>query len=483
MQKNSRKLFILFLSLFLFLNSALALYEGPEINDENDTNPILELFVPVAPAYMKEVIGNISLFLDSFVFYDIIKNPPSPYNDTKVNITEEFEMINISETRPFYEFYRDVKKTLSNSHDANFDILGGKLPDFLGNINFSDYRFCLPFKFYLDYEENQEVYMYIKEYPKCSKYYDQGLINNITALANVPVLEINGQNAFDFIQEFGREFYKYKNPDSDFSINIDIINDDKLVFIPLSLEELNHMDLLFNNNETLNTKFYIIKEAEESKEEINEEKNEANITWDYETEGGELKCRVDKTNNLNVLFFNSFYVEERGSMTIAKCANLFYSNDFKIVIITSQLWDAENIKSFLYLQMLFPKMNGKYNMAMRQSNLNELLFDEDPSNFLDAKTCRPFENWKDFIETEPDVYGDGVEHHRTKIFNPIKDIYMLELNARRKELIGLGHLKKSTDIVILTDTVNYGPASTFIKTIQNNGGAIIASYAGKMEAL
>ena len=232
--------------------------------------------------------------------------------------------------------------------------------------------------------------MYIKEYPKCSKYYDQGLINNITALENVPVLEINGQNAFDFIQEFGREFYKYKNPDSDFSINIDIINDDKLVFIPLSLEELNHMDLLFNNNETLNTKFYIIKEAEESKEEINEEKNEANITWDYETEGGELKCRLDKTNNLNVLFFNSFYVEERGSMTIAKCANLFYSNDFKIVIITSQLWDAENIKSFLYLQMLFPKMNGKYNMAMRQSNLNELLFDEDPSNFLDAKTCRPF---------------------------------------------------------------------------------------------
>ena len=140
MQKNSRKLFILFLSLFLFLNSALALYEGPEINDENDTNPIPELYVPVAPAYMKEVIGNISLFLDSFVFYDIIKNPPSPYNDTKVNITEEFEMINISETRPFYEFYRDVKKTLSNSHDANFDILGGKLPDFLGNINFSDYR-------------------------------------------------------------------------------------------------------------------------------------------------------------------------------------------------------------------------------------------------------------------------------------------------------------------------------------------------------
>ena len=113
MQIISRKLFILYLSLFLLLNSALALYEGPEINDENDTNPIPELYKNVTPDYMREVIGNMSFFLDSFVYYDILQNPPSPYDDIKVNITEEFEKIDVSQERPFYEYYRDIKKTLS----------------------------------------------------------------------------------------------------------------------------------------------------------------------------------------------------------------------------------------------------------------------------------------------------------------------------------------------------------------------------------
>ena len=35
-----------------------------------------------------------------------------------------------------------------------------------------------------------------------------------------------------------------------------------------------------------------------------------------------------------------------------------------------------------------------------------------------------------------------------------------------------------TDILILTDTLSSGAASNFIKTLHNNGGAIIASYGG-----
>ncbi|MBO6274889.1 MAG: hypothetical protein J6M91_05020, partial [Methanobrevibacter sp.] len=350
----------------------------------NEVNPIEELYYDVTPDYMGYVIGNMSSFLKNMVFYDIIKNPPSPYNDYKVNITQEFEKININEPRPFYEFYRDVKKTLSNFHDANFDILGDKLP---GNINFSYYNYCLPFQFYLDYEENQEVYMYIKDFPECSKYYnDSSLIDKINALAKVPVLEINGQTAFDFVQEFGREFYKYKNPDSDFSINIEIIHINRLAFIPLSLEELNHMNVSFNNGETLETKYLIIKEAEESQEKI-EEKNEANVTWDESTENGEFKCRVDNENRLNVLVIKSFFYEREVPSIIYRCAKLIYSNDYKTVIITSQLWNVENTRSYLYLQLLFPKMNGKYNMAMKQTHLNEQLFEKDPSKFLDPKTC------------------------------------------------------------------------------------------------
>jgi len=46
------------------------------------------------------------------------------------------------------------------------------------------------------------------------------------------------------------------------------------------------------------------------------------------------------------------------------------------------------------------------------------------------------------------------------------------------QLKNLKHHKKATDILILTDTVSYGATSIFMKTIQNNGGAIVAGYGG-----
>ena len=480
MQIISHKLFILYLLLFLLLNSSFALQEDQEIKIESETNPIPELYQNVSIEYMTEVLGNLSKIFENYVFLDIMKNPPKPYDVFKVNVTnfqEVFADIDISQERPFYEFYRDVKVALSVFHDANLDIMGGEIPFETGNINFENYRMCLPFKFYLDYDKNNEVKLFIKEYELCSKLYnDSSLIEKITALANEPLLEINGQDALDFLQEFGTDIYKFKNPDSYFNILLDSIFDNYLVLTPISIEKLNCINLTFNNSETINTKFHIIKTAEETKEKNKEINTNIDVDWDLKSQEGEIKCRVDKTNELNVLFFNSFYIEDEGSATIYKCAKLFYSNDYKIVIITSQLWTGDNLNSYIYTQMLFPKIDIKFNMAMRQTKINEQIFNQP--DFLDSKTCQPYNSWEDFIEPQPDDYGEGVLHNRTKIFNPIPKGKIEELNEVRKEFMKFGHLKKSTDIIILTDSVNYGSGSFFMKTIQNNGGAIIASYAG-----
>ena len=108
----------------------------------------------------------------------------------------------------------------------------------------------------------------------------------------------------------------------------------------------------------------------------------------------------------------SFYLEDEGSATIYKCAKLFYSNDYEIVIITSQLWTGDNINSYIYTQMLFPKIDIKFNMAMRQTELNKQIFNQP--DYLDAITCQPYNSWEDFIEPQPDDYKDGVFHNRTK---------------------------------------------------------------------
>ena len=71
--------------------------------------------------------------------------------------------------------------------------------------------------------------------------------------------------------------------------------------------------------------------------------------------------------------------------------------------------------------------------------------------------CTPYEKWEDFVEPEPDKYEGGVEHYRTKIYNPIPKDLTKTLNDFREEIQKLGHNKKSTDIIILTDTVMNGP--------------------------
>ena len=138
-----------------------------------------------------------------------------------------------------------------------------------------------------------------------------------------------------------------------------------------------------------------------------------------------------------MLYIKKFFIEEDENSTLSKCAVLFHGiNNYKLVIITSQLWKEENENSFYYLQYLFPKINFKY-------------YDYD-----------------------------GIKYYRTKPFYPFTQDKIIEYNKIRKEFITKGNLKKSTDILIFTDSVNFGPAGTFIKTIQDNGAAIISSYGG-----
>ena len=475
-----------YLSFILLLSTVLAVFPDIESNAENNSNPIPELYQEVTPNYMKETLNYIKSALDGYVFYDILENPPYPYNDSRVDWSSLLDGIETNTNRPFYEFYHDLKKSLAALHDSNFDIVGGNVTLNISSndtINFGEYHICLPLQLYVDYEENQEAKIYIKEYPECSKYYDETVKTFIKEHEKVALEKINGTEPFEFVQNFFNDFYSPKNNDSYFNVKISFFHDKFLSFTPFSIEQLNYLSFQFNDNKILETKYHIIKGDSSNKmpsNHLSEASNEQ-ITWDIQTKGGEVKCRVDKENEMNVLFFNKFssWDDEEGErLTIFKCSELFYSNDYKIVIITEKLADGDIISSYIYTQILFPKIDVKFNMAMRKSELSKALFDRyGQKKFIDAQTCLPFESWEDFLEKDPDYYGE-VEHYRTKIYNPIGEKENEEFSKEREKLIRLGHLKKSTEILIFTDTVNFGPGSNFIKTIQNNGAAIVASYAG-----
>ena len=60
----------------------------------------------------------------------------------------------------------------------------------------------------MDYQNDDEIKLYIKEYPECSKFYDEEKRKEIKAVENISLDEINGEDAFDFLQNFGNELKK-----------------------------------------------------------------------------------------------------------------------------------------------------------------------------------------------------------------------------------------------------------------------------------
>ena len=124
MLRLKSKNFFLYLTFFFLVNSALAIIEGPEYlkEEETGTDPISELYKNVSSDYMKGVINDLISLSESYVFSDIMKAPPEPYKESGIDIKEELENITNDEPRPFYGFYRDVKKTLSKFRDSNFEI-------------------------------------------------------------------------------------------------------------------------------------------------------------------------------------------------------------------------------------------------------------------------------------------------------------------------------------------------------------------------
>ena len=208
--------------------------------------------------------------------------------------------------------------------------------------------------------------------------------------------------------------------------------------------------------------------------------NKNNIKWDYESDNKGLKCKVDSENQLNIFLQNSFEEsnEEKDFNLIIKCIELFYSNDYQIVGIESNSLSGSYKNSYTLAQLLQPKIYLRYNFAQRNNSLNELYFQNNRYSIFNPDSCRPFNDYNDFIGSVSDNYGQEIVHLRTKIYNRISPNEIKTITQAREKLLTKGYTKKPTEILIFTDYISSGAAGLFIKYLQDNGGAIIAGYLG-----
>ena len=447
------------------------------IKNQNESINIDNLYFEVDPNYMRDVIDNLSSIIEVYVYLDISKNPPNSFH-SKYNLKDGLNNIDISKPKPYYDFFRDITRVFANVRDFHLGMFPLIKDAYL-------YCVCIPFNFEIKLDDNKEYQIYFKRYPVCPYNYTDPELNRFiddSIKEKISILSINGKDPFDYLQNFGKEFYNLKNDHAQFTSSKQYISFFPLYWFPLNETELNLTIKLSNNEEKTFSYFYFLFDT--FADNFTMKPHIVELEWNYTTYG--FRCRVDEKNKLNVFYQDEFYFsefnEDVNSMFefLYKCSKLFHTNNYKIVGIERANEGGGILTLPTYLQQLIqPKISKNTNLlALRKNEYLKSAFEYFQEEFLNIETCKPFDSFEEFLEKEPDDYGNNTKHYRSKVF----DLFSLEnktdLHNKREELIKTKNTKKPTDIIIFTDYYSISATSYLLKGFQQTGGAIVVGYFG-----
>ena len=453
-------------------------------------NPIEDLFYePIDEQYISEVTHYLaSIIKNNYIYDDIAKNPPEPNgleNYTHPPIDFENALNNIEKTnRKFYEFYQEVKKILGTTRDLHFSIYGFKTPK---GVKFNYMTACLPFSFYVEKDENFLPRIYIQYYPNCAQYFSEQIKEIVQEKANnkIPLELINGQDPFEYIQNWGKEYLALKNPHAQFTFNKHIIHTFSITYFPYDAKELSMKFKFKNEEQILELDYYIYlpnfremnrllgsnilseKEFDEFYEserkkhidnvnmpnifemineykkrkgiKIEEEKENSKIEWDFQTPNeNHIKCRVDYNNEINIMVQSSFSIDfSTAHRVISQCAQKFHENNYKIVVIENQNGGGNADISTLLSQLIQVKIQNRAYFAHKPLEYLYNDYKNYPDYYYDLDTCKPFDNYEDFLNGTTDDYStenETILHHKTKITDMSGYYLRMELYQMRKAL-------------------------------------------------
>ena len=423
-----------------------------------DSVKLDDLYFEVDSNYMNETITNIILLTEAYIYLDITQNPPNSFH-SKINLKDELKKINIEKPKPYYEFYREIKRVFAKLKDYHTMIFPTKNSGEL-------YCACIPFSFNIQLDENNKYQLYIKKDSKCPFNYTDPELNQFiddSIKDKTFILSINGKDPFDYIQNFGKEYFNLKSEHAQFTAVMNYISWLPLYFFPLNESEFNLTIKLSNNEEKIFPYFYFLNDTIY---DIPISQDIFLYEWNYSTIG--FRCRVDEENKLNVFYQNAFIffeLEENEMLDLVyKCSKLFHSNNYKIVGIESRNQGGLITLPTYLEQLIQPKIcKNRVLASLRNNEYLESAFELYHNEFLDIKTCKPFKSFQNFLEEKPDDYGNSIKHYRTKISDIISIENKTDLNKKREELIKTKNTKKPTDIIIFTDYYSISATSIFLK--------------------
>ena len=468
---------------------------------------------------LEEIKNKVSILLNDFyAFYEISKNPPQPNFDNnyhnKVDLKKEINDIQTNNTS-YYKFYQDFNKALTKTRDGHFyfDV-------FDSNKFLKQFTFLSPLKLYI-ISDNGTIKIVGKNNVKpeyYSKYKNHEIIFDIIDKnENTTIRSIKGKDPFDFISEFGSNYMDFRSPHANLAFKFILTDVCYLSVFPLSIEDLTNFTVVYENNDIFTTdyiiesdvniyedqtdnillkqspepivekkiffhdKFEILQDLQKNSEillndnriikqrSLLEEEN-IEIKWDYNY-STIFKCRVDKENEINVYYINSFYGNDTNTFvdTIVKCLELFDTNKYPITFISNLNGGGYLVLSQLLLETISPYINTQIYTSLRKTDFLFKYFESSKEKVSWYNDCK-FKSLKELYEKGKTIdYGNNITDTISDLF--YFDGYQTRViyNSIKKVL---ENKRKPNDIVIIADGFSFSATSIFLKYLRYYGGGI-----------
>ena len=469
----------------------MLIFDQKEISDESYSIHVtktekfnIDIFNVGFPDDKSEIVINsiIKLIEQGYIYNDILKNPPNDTDISKIDIVKELKKVNVN-NKKFFDFYREIRRIISQEKDRYFNILPKVSPNF---YNIEKLHICLPFSFYIKGNTKETAQIFIEINRDCLDYYSSQQRDFIISHLDKHLAFINKIDPFKFIENLQSEFSPMHNKDAQFTYSLENTHKLFLLHNPFTQEQISNIEFIFEgDNDNKITLDYYIKNEEENNNNININNNDSK-EWKYSTKlKNGFKCLVDNDKEVNVFILESlnFLGEENyldDTDVILNCTKEFYNNSFPIIGIINNNEEGD-IKLALYLEQLLQiKLVQRTYFAVKKSDLvkNEINKNiQERKDIINPKTGKEYINFDEMGEII-DEYGNNITLNRTKVFQMFNKTILKRHKKIREELYKLNNIKRPSDIIIFTDGISSGASSFLIKGLQERGGAIIVGYKG-----
>ena len=496
------------------------------ITNENYDKLIKE---KISEEYCNYVISNLTALLnDGYVFLDFLKAPIQPEGKDdyfiKVDLISELNKINKKE-RTFYDFYVDIQNVLNKARDGHLNIIVSKTPN---NFPLNIYYFCLPFYYRVKeiFDDNNKVidaYLTIEYNNDILCTCDNEIRDKILLLQGKKILKINSLDPYEYFEEISKkgyithssqgkfikmldsiseltpDYYPLKKEDLKVSIQFDGEKEEFLIEyqfeeIPFFTQEfkeyyLDEKKKYYKNNirfpkfKELELDFKIKKGLINKRNLKDIEDNKEEDFWQFQDNEGKIKCRVDEDNHFNILYQRSFSSNDFDNYEdiMYKCFSLFYSNEYKLIIIEDRNEGGKAELCNPCLQYVCPKILKPTISTLKSTSLlykTFFLSDE----MLNPETCFPYTEKDKILDGKEEIYSDGIDtvlHKKTKEIDLYNIFEKKIIERKRIEFLKKEKTKKPTEILVFTDGAAFGCGSEFIRGLQTYGFGIIVGFNSK----